>query len=89
MVWFCLDEYRMAYSRITVDGKRCYQFPNNTQTWPRKMDVNCTGGVVNGSVVRLEKDVTGLDLPMYAESISICEFQIWSKYVDFVRSCCQ
>ncbi|KAK7485114.1 hypothetical protein BaRGS_00023654 [Batillaria attramentaria] len=50
------DVRRMSERVITVDGVECYRFPNLTNEDPRKQTVNCTQGVLNGTIVRLARD---------------------------------
>ncbi|KAK7476505.1 hypothetical protein BaRGS_00032253, partial [Batillaria attramentaria] len=66
---------RMADCVITVDGKFCYRFPEDTTDFPLRIDFNCTSGVINGSVVKVYKDSTAEDMDFV---INFCEFEAWS-----------
>ncbi|KAK7485106.1 hypothetical protein BaRGS_00023646 [Batillaria attramentaria] len=69
---------RMSHRVITVDGVECYRFPQllNDNTL-RKQTVNCTQGVLNGTIVRLARDriagQSGDNL-----TINLCEFEVIS-----------
>ncbi|KAK7476517.1 hypothetical protein BaRGS_00032265 [Batillaria attramentaria] len=65
---------RMADCVITVDGKFCYRFPEDTSDFPLRIDFNCTSGVINGSVVKVYKDSTAEDMDFV---INFCEFEAW------------
>nr|KAG5691811.1 hypothetical protein BaRGS_016623 [Batillaria attramentaria] len=64
----------MADCVITVDGKFCYRFPEDTTDFPLRIDFNCTSGVINGSVVKVYKDSTAEDMDFV---INFCEFEAW------------
>ncbi|KAK7485091.1 hypothetical protein BaRGS_00023631 [Batillaria attramentaria] len=68
----------MAYCKVYVDNKLCYEFPQNTTDLPRRIDLNCTDGVINGSVVKVFKNVTRSTFSRNFYAINFCEVQIWS-----------
>ncbi|KAK7476502.1 hypothetical protein BaRGS_00032250, partial [Batillaria attramentaria] len=65
----------MSMVDILVDEDPCYTFGNVSKGGTRDLTVNCTGGVMFGSVVRVAKFNMSNATGDYA--INLCEFQIF------------
>ncbi|KAK7485107.1 hypothetical protein BaRGS_00023647, partial [Batillaria attramentaria] len=77
---------RMSNSVITVDGEMCYKFQKVPSNIDREIAINCTGGVMNGSVVRLARSGTAGYEDSYL--INMCEFQVFSCSARYWGSDC-
>ncbi|XP_070192179.1 receptor-type tyrosine-protein phosphatase epsilon-like [Littorina saxatilis] len=75
---------RMKGCLIKVDGQECYRFDDAQVS--RKTNVTCTSGVLNGSVIRVSKDTTGLSKE--DATINMCELQVISCSDDYWDSGC-
>ena len=64
---------------ITVDGVECYRFAEEPKN--RKIPISCTGGVLNGTVIRMSKKKTNESY--YNYTINMCEFQVFSTLNSF------
>ncbi|KAK7485094.1 hypothetical protein BaRGS_00023634 [Batillaria attramentaria] len=67
----------MSERVITVDEVECYRFGQLTNEDPRKQTVNCTRGVLNGTIIRLARD-REIGQAGDGRSINLCEFEVIS-----------
>ena len=73
----------MKHCVITVDGEECNRFVEEPTN--REIPITCTEGVLNGSVIRVSKNITNNQSGDY--TINMCEFQVFSMLnVFFIYS---
>ncbi|XP_070193879.1 fucolectin-like [Littorina saxatilis] len=68
--------FRMEGIEITVDGKECYKF--DSAPTKREIAINCSSGVLSGTVIRVYKNATAAGIQRPNHTINICEFQVFS-----------
>ncbi|KAK7089522.1 hypothetical protein V1264_024440 [Littorina saxatilis] len=68
--------FRMEGIEITMDGKECYKF--DSAPTKREIAINCSSGVLSGTVIRVYKNATAAGIQRPNHTINICEFQVFS-----------